>query len=173
MPSYFNDGWGLTTNVCWPTTLDPYAEPGFALFRGDEYYVVDQQEYGSAFYTSSPIPAYVTFGKTRPLKHKRNITFDRRSNLFLEDTGNGTRPIRPEDLTADEELRLTVAQIAPKPSVPRSARNAKATSVDDQLSVPTERSKSPSRPSSRMSTATRTSSLPKVTTTFVEYEREK
>jgi hypothetical protein len=110
MPNYPGDPIGLDDNPCWPKTLAPHVEEGWALFKGDPYYIRDRSMYARSEYEFLHPPASFTAGKFPPLKRKRDISFDHDAQVFVENTGNHTVVLTPEEVEADAELRYEVNQ---------------------------------------------------------------
>ncbi len=110
----------LTQNQCWPRTLSPDAEPGFALFNYDQYYAGQHHPYS---YALAP-PSYVTAGKTPPTKRDLHLVPSGDDEAFVVDDGNSTRRLSDAELAqyanihkckddaCTEEVKMVEAQIA-------------------------------------------------------------
>lgn len=99
MPVYANDKDGLTTNPCWPSSLED--DPGFALLLTDPWYLSDPglQGYGLLNYDKPPANS-VTAGKIiRPDWNKRALFGDGFDpDDVIVDEGNSTRKATDEEL---------------------------------------------------------------------------
>jgi hypothetical protein len=162
MPSYPGDPWGLDNNACFPSALAPQVESGFPLYRGDEFYVADQLRYGAEWYTTSPIPSWVTIGKTKPTKRWLQLPF------FGEAAVNGSAKGNSSHVPNWDELqdRLEVV-VYPNPweQEPASVQ-AETTAVLTTLEVlATEQS--PSRPTSSVHVPQSTASVMKSSKTTI------
>jgi hypothetical protein len=136
MPNYAGDRWGLDNNACFPSALGPQVESGFPLYRGDEFYVADQLRYGADWYPASPIPAWVTAGKTKPTKRWLQ-------QILLEEAAvNGSARYNSSHVPNWDELMVVyVNDYAEEPA----SVQAKATAVPNTLEA-LATWESPSRP---------------------------
>ncbi|GFF81417.1 hypothetical protein IFM62136_10490 [Aspergillus lentulus] len=93
----------VTANDCWPRTLSPDAEPGFALQADDGYYWRKGIPFNFPFrYTTTPA-ASVTAGKTKPVKRSVEralevLMFDDETARYVIDDGNSTRPANSSEV---------------------------------------------------------------------------
>lgn len=133
MPVY-QDGSGLATNPCWPQILNdpPNVEKGFALYRGDAFYVVDQGRYGNIQYAQNFVPAEYTQGKTMPTK--RSLVYLADEGLMVLDEGNSSRAISPEELEDEEvdEVRVALEKFT---AVQLDEASKKAPALNDALTT--------------------------------------
>jgi len=110
----------LTENECWPHTLAPDTEPGFALFNYDRYYVGQGRQPTS--YRNAPSSS-VTAGKT-PMKRDIHLVPDGDVEALVFDDGNSTRWLSDEELaqyrnihrckddSCTEEVKMVEEQLA-------------------------------------------------------------
>jgi hypothetical protein len=169
MPNYAGDPWGLTTNVCWPQALQPSAEPGFALYQVDNYYI--PPAVAPNWYFDNPYPFYVTNGKTRPARRKRSVRFDNKVKRFFEDTGERNKMLFEEDLLDDVELQVAVLEAAPKLMVPNEAPDTKPTPTSiAQHPSATPIAKPRSTPTGNPSSDSHEAVAPKVTARYMARE---
>ncbi|KAH2448624.1 hypothetical protein KXW63_007635 [Aspergillus fumigatus] len=96
----------LTANDCWPRTLYPDAEPGFALLADDGYYFREGIPFFAYRYTTAPaasVTVHHPAGKSKPVKRSVEralevLMFDDDTARYVIDDCNSTRPANSSEL---------------------------------------------------------------------------
>jgi hypothetical protein len=105
-----------------------------------------------------------------PFKRKRSVRFNRKAEIFLEDTGEMNKMIFQEDLTDDVQLQAAVLEAAPKQTLPNEAPDTKPTPTSIAQYPATPIAKSRSTPTGNPSSGTHTAGAPKVTARYMARE---